>query len=152
MRILAPVKAPLNFMDPKTVVNSPAWLEWFQRISDYYTGVAQFIDPLALNFGRYAPRSPVNGLIAYADGSSWNPGSGQGYYRYDESTATWIFVSAAAIDVQIQQLFYESSGLISIMEQRIKRLEKQVEELSQKSHFEIEKRENQLEKLLILEV
>ena len=30
------------------------------------------------------------GLLAFADGTAWNPGSGQGYYRYNGTT--WSFV------------------------------------------------------------
>lgn len=30
------------------------------------------------------------GLLAFADGSNWNPGSGQGLYRYNGTT--WSFV------------------------------------------------------------
>lgn len=37
-----------------------------------------------------APASPAQGLLAYADGSTWNPGSGQGLYRYNGSS--WTFV------------------------------------------------------------
>ena len=33
-----------------------------------------------------APVTPYNGMIVYADGTSWNPGSGEGYYGYYNST------------------------------------------------------------------
>lgn len=29
------------------------------------------------------PASPANGMIAYADGASWDPGSGEGFYGYE---------------------------------------------------------------------
>ena len=32
------------------------------------------------------PSKPRQGLTAYADGSDWNPGSGEGLYRYDGTT------------------------------------------------------------------
>lgn len=39
----------------------------------------------------YAEPSPrFDGMIAFADGTTWNPGSGEGVYRYDASSATWI--------------------------------------------------------------
>jgi hypothetical protein len=34
----------------------------------------------------------MDGLLAYADGTNWNPGSGKGYYRYNTTGATWVFV------------------------------------------------------------
>lgn len=37
------------------------------------------------------PEKPKNGLY-YADGVQWNPGSGKGIYRYDEDTATFVFL------------------------------------------------------------
>ena len=37
-----------------------------------------------------APAKPRKGLLVYADGSTWNPGSGQGLYRYTGSA--WVFV------------------------------------------------------------
>lgn len=35
-----------------------------------------------------APTSPTAGMIAYADGSSWDPGSGAGFYGYEGSA--WV--------------------------------------------------------------
>lgn len=29
-----------------------------------------------------APDKPVDGMLVYADGSDWNPGSGEGIYAY----------------------------------------------------------------------
>jgi hypothetical protein len=37
-----------------------------------------------------APDKPRNGDIRLADGTSWNPGSGQGFYGYYNST--WNFL------------------------------------------------------------
>lgn len=30
-----------------------------------------------------------DGMLAYADGTNWNPGGGEGFYRYDTATASW---------------------------------------------------------------
>lgn len=38
------------------------------------------------------PAKRVNGHLAYADGTSWNPGAGRGIYRYDSFTASWHFL------------------------------------------------------------
>ena len=37
-----------------------------------------------------AASSPVDGLLAYADGSTWNPGSGEGAYMYYNSTWNYL--------------------------------------------------------------
>lgn len=38
------------------------------------------------------PAKPRNGMVRMADGTNWNPGSGRGYYGYDEDTAAWRFL------------------------------------------------------------
>lgn len=38
-----------------------------------------------------APVRPRAGMLIYADGTSWNPGSGQGVYRYSLAGA-WVFL------------------------------------------------------------
>lgn len=37
-----------------------------------------------------APSRPVQGMTVYADGTDWNPGSGEGLYRYNGSS--WNFL------------------------------------------------------------
>ena len=37
-----------------------------------------------------APDRPRGGDIRYADGSNWNPGSGEGIYFFNESTTAWV--------------------------------------------------------------
>lgn len=37
-----------------------------------------------------APKKPFNGMIRMADGVNWNPGSGRGYYGFDETSGTWL--------------------------------------------------------------
>lgn len=36
------------------------------------------------------PPRIFEGMVVYADGTSWNPGSGEGLYRYDGSS--WNFL------------------------------------------------------------
>ena len=35
-----------------------------------------------------APTRPTAGMIAFADGTNWNPGSGRGLYEY--RTSSWV--------------------------------------------------------------
>lgn len=34
------------------------------------------------------PSKPTNGMLVYADGTSWNPGSGAGVYAYE--SGAWV--------------------------------------------------------------
>ncbi len=38
------------------------------------------------------PKVKRNNMVVLADGTSWNPGSGAGMYRYIAATNTWIFI------------------------------------------------------------
>jgi hypothetical protein len=39
----------------------------------------------------YASPSKVRaGMVVYADGTTWNPGSGEGVYRRDKANAAWV--------------------------------------------------------------
>jgi len=50
----------------------------FMEDEDCFT----FSDVMQLPQLTSAPASPLDGMIAYADGTSWNPGSGEGVYAY----------------------------------------------------------------------
>jgi len=39
-----------------------------------------------------APPKPRDGDVRLADGTTWNPGSGRGFYWYDAPGATWKFL------------------------------------------------------------
>ncbi len=56
--------------------------------------IAQILSIIAdglIDVRNVAPEKPRNGIY-YADGTDWNPGSGRGIYRYDESTETYSFL------------------------------------------------------------
>lgn len=38
-----------------------------------------------------APDEPRGGDFRYADGTSWDPGSGEGFYYFKSSTSAWVF-------------------------------------------------------------
>lgn len=48
-------------------------------------------DLIALQAPRAAPARPRDGMIAFADGVAWNPGSGIGLYVYH--SGTWNFIA-----------------------------------------------------------
>jgi hypothetical protein len=70
-------------------LTNPAWQQWLAQVAA--TGNAiQGIDPTNPQFGKTAPSGPVRGALAYANGTSWNPGSGEGLYRWTGSA--WRFI------------------------------------------------------------
>jgi hypothetical protein len=62
-----------------------------QRISEVLTPVADG----AMEKRHVVPEKPRFGLF-YADGSDWDPGSGEGIYRYDEDTASFVALEGGA--------------------------------------------------------
>lgn len=60
--------------------------EEFQRLaSELESGNMEF---LQLAERHVAPLKPRDGLVVFADGTNWNPGSGRGVYVY--SSAAWV--------------------------------------------------------------
>jgi len=57
----------------------------FQRIATALEGVSRW----DVSYGE--PEKPRAGDIRYADGTEWDPGSGEGLYRYNLA-GNWIFI------------------------------------------------------------
>ena len=47
---------------------------------------------VTLSYLHAQPERVVAGMCCLADGTDWNPGSGVGLYRRDESNASWVFI------------------------------------------------------------
>lgn len=60
--------------------------EEFQRLAIELS--AGQVDFLKLAEQYTAPAKPREGLVVFADGTSWNPGAGRGVYVY--SSAAWV--------------------------------------------------------------
>jgi hypothetical protein len=92
MRVIAPTSKPIFYTDPNSAITSPAWIEFYQRMYDYYDQVGKWADPYWTSFGKIEPSSPVTGLLAYANGTDWDPASDGtvGYFRWNGSA--WVFV------------------------------------------------------------
>ena len=71
----------------KTVEDLRRWatLE-LQRVADSFRAAQTPTIPLLYD----APAKPVDGQLARADGTSWNPGSGRGIYCFDNGV--WKFL------------------------------------------------------------
>lgn len=48
---------------------------------------------LELRVTNAIPVKPREGMIVYADGTNWNPGSGKGWYGFNGSA--WVLIKAA---------------------------------------------------------
>lgn len=57
--------------------------EELRRIADLVNQDIAFTEPL-----NSEPSKPENGMIVYADGTDWNPGSGEGFYGYE--SGAWV--------------------------------------------------------------
>ena len=73
---------------------TPSPVNDWQALNDELQRLARsFAEPtdfLSLGMLYAAPSKPRDGMIALADGSSWNPGSGAGYYGY--RAGAWRFL------------------------------------------------------------
>lgn len=49
------------------------------------------VDYVEFNVHNAAPDKPRAGRVYYADGTNWNPGSGEGLYIY-KSGGTWVLL------------------------------------------------------------
>lgn len=83
---------PYNFNqipEVATVEELRSWLiEEFKTISQSLNEATE----LELRASKHAPIRPREGMIVHADGTSWNPGSGAGTYRYQ--SGAWVKITA----------------------------------------------------------
>lgn len=64
--------------------------QWLEReLIAISRNEAEELDSLWFRILYVAPEKPRAGLVVYADGTTWNPGSGEGLYRYSLG-ATWV--------------------------------------------------------------
>lgn len=70
-------------------INLANWaLQELEAISSVLNGIGAG----RVDFLNAPPEKPRNGDIRMADGTNWNPGSGRGYYGFDENSGTWRFL------------------------------------------------------------
>lgn len=78
----APTKPPKN----ATLDDVLLWIE-----QEFNSLVESEPRTLQLTVSHAVPPKPRAGMLAYADGTDWNPGSGQGVYRFSIGAA-WVFL------------------------------------------------------------
>ena len=69
----------------RLVLYAPTGDEQYALLNQRWTPLGYF-KPLAKE-----PRAPIVGRVAYANGTSWNPGSGAGLYVY--KPGGWVFIA-----------------------------------------------------------
>ena len=78
---------------PTVLPQNPAGLARYvelelSKVADAFDNVEGAI-MLELNV---EPDKRRNGMLRFADGVNWNPGSGRGIYWYDGDAAAWVFL------------------------------------------------------------
>lgn len=78
---------------PEQIPDDPEELKRFLRSEFQKIQVAiQLLAAGHLDITTVAPVKPRDGDIRYAQGTSWNPGSGVGIYYYKGATSAWVFL------------------------------------------------------------
>lgn len=73
---------------PHDTKDIPAYLK--NELESLSAALVQGDEFLLLRMRYTAPTKPRDGMVVLADGTSWNPGSGAGYYGYRASA--WRFL------------------------------------------------------------
>lgn len=73
-----------------TGIDAPALAQYLAEELQEIARQIQNIDFVIFQILHREPSKRVAGLVVYADGTDWNPGSGAGLYRWNG--AAWIFV------------------------------------------------------------
>ena len=78
--VYVPKKAPPLALDLASLQNFANWIE--QEFGAVAREGSETVT-LELRVSYREPVRPRDGMIVFADGTSWNPGSGRGAYIYD---------------------------------------------------------------------
>ena len=81
--MVRPVGGAIRRYQPAPVPDDPRQLQAFLR--EQLVQIAASLNSLAdgqLDVTTVAPTKPRDGMFRYADGTDWNPGSGEGFYAY----------------------------------------------------------------------
>lgn len=76
----------------------PAGMEYGGYMFQEFQRIANVLELLAQGFffevATAEPEKPRTGMLQFADGTNWDPGSGRGIYYYDaEQTPSWIKIA-----------------------------------------------------------
>ena len=76
--------------DPPPVADAAQIAVWASEQFRIIQGWLSAVSDGFLEETHVEPAKLYTGLIRFADGTNWNPGSGRGIYYYDESSPGWI--------------------------------------------------------------
>ena len=72
----------------------PALTAEFNQLAVVINSIVEENNPITFE----PPSKPREGMIRYADGASWNPGSGEGLYQYDGDKWIQLGPGSGAVD------------------------------------------------------
>ncbi len=67
---------------------APAVAAWLANALEELTNALTTVDNLSLEELHVEPAKYKNGMLVYADGTNWNPGSGEGVYA--RQAGAWV--------------------------------------------------------------
>lgn len=91
----------------KALKDIVAWAE--DEFEDKEANEADNIQTYQVAISYSAPSRPREGMIAYADGTKWNPGAGAGMYYYS-SAGTWLQMTERPVRGSISGLLLSTLG------------------------------------------
>lgn len=85
----------------------------YQELLDLARAISESQSELQLQVLYVAPEKPRAGMVAHADGTSWNPGSGAGPYAYIGGTWTPLFTGGAGGSVATDAI-WDAKGDLAV--------------------------------------
>lgn len=77
---------------PEGVDNFTDLLLYITQELQHIADVLEGVEDVQLPKLHVEPDKRVDGMLAYADGTDWNPGSGQGVYIWKEDSGAWALL------------------------------------------------------------
>ena len=77
--------APISFDDPEAIARW-TW-EQLRKIEEVFNNGPKV---LRVAVSHAEPEKTFDGMVVYADGSDWDPGSGEGFYSFFNSTWNYM--------------------------------------------------------------
>lgn len=70
----------------------PTLIQTMRKELEEIANASEYAEAVILPVLYVAPEKFTAGQLVYADGVTWNPGSGEGIYRRNAANAAWVFV------------------------------------------------------------
>jgi hypothetical protein len=73
---------------PVPIFDNPELQQFADIVWEKLQDLESLVNYLEIEEVHYEPEAAVEGMMVYADGTDWDPGSGQGLYRW--SGTAWV--------------------------------------------------------------